>query len=99
MKALIDRHNKARILDQGMDSRKAWFDKLTTLSKVEAQSTPSSQGRVNYLGTNIDRYSPIFAALAPLREIFRVLVAALPREVLRGGYIHRIKYQQRETLY
>jgi hypothetical protein len=43
MKALIDRHNKARILDQGMDSRKAWFDKLTTLSKVEAQSTPSSE--------------------------------------------------------
>ena len=41
---------------------------------------------MNYLGTIIDRYSPTLTALAPLREIFRVSVAALPREVLRGGY-------------
>jgi hypothetical protein len=50
------------------------------------QSTPSSEGRVNYLGTMIDRYSPTFAALASLREIFRVSVATLPRQDLRDGY-------------
>jgi len=32
----------------------------------------------------IHRYSPTFAALASWREIFRVLVAALPRWALRG---------------
>jgi hypothetical protein len=31
-------------------------------------------------------YSPIFAALAPLREIFRVSVLALPRQNPRHGY-------------
>jgi hypothetical protein len=34
----------------------------------------------------IDRYSPTFAALASLREIFRVSVATLPRQDLRDGY-------------
>jgi len=34
---------------------------------------------MNYLGEIIDRDSPTFAAFASLREIFRVLVAALPR--------------------
>jgi len=34
---------------------------------------------MNYLGEIIHRYSPTFAALASLREIFRVSVAALPR--------------------
>ena len=34
---------------------------------------------MNYLKEIIHRYSPIFAALASLREIFRVSVAALPR--------------------
>jgi hypothetical protein len=53
---------------------------------------------VNYLGAIIDRYSPTFAALAPLREISRVSVLALPREVLRGGYTPD-KVQQRETLH
>jgi hypothetical protein len=33
----------------------------------------------------IDRHYPTFAALAPLREIFRVSVA-LWRQVFRGGY-------------
>jgi hypothetical protein len=33
----------------------------------------------------IDLYSPTFAALASLREIFRVSVATLPRQDLRGG--------------
>jgi hypothetical protein len=41
---------------------------------------------VNYLGTIIDLYSPTFAALASLREIFRVSAATLPRQDLRGGY-------------
>jgi hypothetical protein len=41
---------------------------------------------VNYLGTIIDRYSQTFAALASSREIFRVSVATLPRQDLRGGY-------------
>ena len=41
---------------------------------------------MNYLGTIIDLYSPTFAALASWREIFRVSVAALPRQDLRGGY-------------
>jgi hypothetical protein len=41
---------------------------------------------VDYLGTIIDRYSPTFAALASLRDIFRVSVATLPRQDLRGGY-------------
>jgi len=36
---------------------------------------------MNYLGEIIHRYSPTFAALASLREIFRVSVAALPRWV------------------
>jgi hypothetical protein len=65
MKALIVRHNKAEILEQG--------------NRAKTQSTPSSEGGVNYLGTIIDRYSPTFAALASLREIFRVSVATLPR--------------------
>ncbi len=39
---------------------------------------------MNYLKEILHRYSPIFAALASLREIFRVSVAALPRWVLRG---------------
>jgi len=34
---------------------------------------------MNYLGEIISRYSPTFAALASLREIFRVSVAAQPR--------------------
>jgi hypothetical protein len=34
---------------------------------------------MNYLGEILHRYSPTFAALASLREIFRVSVAALPR--------------------
>ena len=41
---------------------------------------------MDYLGTIIDRYSPTFAALASLRDIFRISVAALPRQDLRGGY-------------
>ncbi len=36
---------------------------------------------MNYLKEILHRYSPIFAALASLREIFRVSVAALPRWV------------------
>ena len=39
---------------------------------------------MTYLGEIIHRYSPTFAALASLREIFRVSVAALPRWELRG---------------
>jgi len=34
---------------------------------------------MNYLEEIIHRYFPTFAAFAPLREIFRVSVAALPR--------------------
>jgi hypothetical protein len=34
---------------------------------------------MNYLGKIVYRYSPTFAALASLREMFRVPVAALPR--------------------
>ena len=41
---------------------------------------------MNYLGTIVGPYSPTFAALAPLREIFRVSVATLPRRDLRDGY-------------
>ena len=41
---------------------------------------------MNYLGTIIDPYSLTFAALASLREIFRVSVATLPRQDLRDGY-------------
>jgi len=36
---------------------------------------------MNYLGKIIHRYSPTFAALASLREIFRVSIAATPRWV------------------
>ncbi len=39
---------------------------------------------MNYLGEIIHRYSPTFAVLTFLREIFRVSVAALPRYVLCG---------------
>ena len=35
---------------------------------------------MNYLGTIIDRYFPAFAALASLREIFRVSVATRVRK-------------------
>jgi hypothetical protein len=52
---------------------------------------------VNYLGTIIDRYSPTFAALASLREIFRVSVA-LCRASFFVVVVYRIRYQQRETL-
>jgi hypothetical protein len=38
-----------------------------------------------HLGEIIHRYSPTFAALASLREIFRVSVAALPRYLLCGS--------------
>jgi hypothetical protein len=38
---------------------------------------------MNYLGKIIHRYSPTFAALASLREVFRQSVAALPRWDLR----------------
>ena len=44
---------------------------------------------MNYLGTIIGRYSPTFAALASLREIFRVSVATLPPRIFlenrKGG--------------
>ena len=52
---------------------------------------------MNYLGTTIDRYSPTFAALGSLREIFRVSVA-LCRASFFVVVVYRIKYQQRETL-
>ena len=39
---------------------------------------------MTYLGEIIHRFSPTFAGLAPLREIFRISVAALPRYVPRG---------------
>ena len=42
---------------------KAWFDKLTTLSKIEGQSTPSSEkDQVDY-----------FALLAPWRDMLGFL--------------------------
>jgi hypothetical protein len=44
-------------------------------------------GKMNFLGKIVHRYSPTFAALASLREMFRVSVAALPALVIR-----RIKY-------
>jgi hypothetical protein len=39
---------------------------------------------MNYLGKIVHRYSPTFAALASLREMFRVSVAALPRWLYAG---------------
>jgi hypothetical protein len=44
---------------------------------------------MNYLKEILHRYSPIFAALASLREIFRISVAALPRWVLRALVVNR----------
>jgi hypothetical protein len=49
------------------------------LTPAKAQSTPSSEGKTNNLENIVYYYSPIFAALASLREIFRVLLVALPR--------------------
>jgi hypothetical protein len=49
------------------------------MTRVKVQSTPSSEGELSYLEEIISRYSPTFAALGSLREIFRVLVAALLR--------------------
>ena len=50
------------------------------MTRAKSQSTPSSEGRDELSGRNS---SPTFAALASLREIFRVSVAALPRWVKR----------------
>ena len=50
------------------------------MTRAKAQSTPSSEGRDELSGRHS---SPTFAALASLREIFRVSVAALPRLVKR----------------
>jgi hypothetical protein len=44
------------------------------LTLAKAQSSPSSEGRENYLEEFIHRYFPTFAAFASLREIFRVSV-------------------------
>jgi len=49
------------------------------LTPAKAQSAPSSEGRDELSWRTFRRYFPGFAAFAPLREIFRVLVAALPR--------------------
>jgi hypothetical protein len=54
MKALIDRYNKKRNSRTGQWTRaKAWFDKLTTLSEVEGQSTPSSEVVMSTEGRNL----------------------------------------------
>jgi hypothetical protein len=49
------------------------------LTPAKAQSTPSSAGRDELSWRTVHRYFPGFAAFSPLREIFRVSVAALPR--------------------
>jgi hypothetical protein len=55
-------------------------------TRAKAQSTPSSEETVNYLGTIID---PLFSDLCELGAFARDIpssVATLPLEVLRGGY-------------
>ena len=77
-----------------------------TKRKFSNKGIPSRQdakhakfgGKVNYLGTIIDRYSPTFAAVASLREIFEFQLR-LCRVRIFVVVIHRIKYQQRETLH
>ena len=51
---------------------------------------------MNYLKEILHRHSPIFAALASLRETFRVSVAALPRWALRGERICYINSRIKE---
>jgi hypothetical protein len=56
------------------------------LTPAKAQSTPSSEEKIDYLEKIIYYYFPIFAALASLGEIFQVSVVALPRQNAHHGY-------------
>jgi hypothetical protein len=56
------------------------------LTPAKAQSTPSFGGKINYLEKIVYYYFPIFAALASLREIFRVSLLALPCQHAHHGY-------------
>ena len=67
MKALIVRHNKAEILEHG-----------TRLAPRRKARQVRREERI-ILKQFIDRYYPTFAALASLREIFRVSVALKPQ--------------------
>src|SRR5262244_2275584 len=53
---------------------------------AKAQSTPSFGGKINYLKKIVYYYFPIFAALASLREIFRVYLLAMPCQNADHGY-------------
>jgi hypothetical protein len=54
-------------------------------TRAKAQSTPSSEETVNYLGTIIDLIFDLCGLGAFARDI-PSSVATLPLEVLRGGY-------------
>jgi hypothetical protein len=54
----------------------------------------SSEGEEQYSYELFSLFFPTFAALASLREIFRVLVAALPRCALRGEIDFSLKLEK-----
>jgi len=73
--------------NRGIDSRQACPEQRRrgakhVLSQVEGHA--KFEGRDEFSGRNSSLLFSDFAALAPLREIFRVSVAALPRWDLRG---------------
>jgi hypothetical protein len=53
-----------------MTRAKAWFDKLTTLSKVEGQSTPSSEKGENIFSLDSEQFlTQVGAYLFPARSV------------------------------